>query len=54
MTSYNGYYKKDNIELSFTCDKRIQIKTSDGIIFLGIIKNKSVLKQVLKMVGVIE
>jgi hypothetical protein len=54
MTSYNGYYKKDNIELGVAYDKRIQIKTDEGFVFLGIIKNKSELKRLLNQLGIYE
>jgi len=53
MTSYNGYYKKDNIELSYTYDKRIQIKTCEGITFLGIINNPEELKFILKRLNIL-
>ena len=61
MADNNGYLftKEDKdfitawIELRFwTNSKRVQIKKIDGIVFDGIIKNKSEFKRILKQVGI--
>ncbi len=55
--SYAGYYIKDNIQLAWFYDKsgvEITERTKSGIgnkrLFSGKIKNKSELKQILKMI----
>jgi hypothetical protein len=54
MTSYDGYYIKDDIELGIIWDhKRYQIKRKgEGIIFVGAIKNKSELVKLLKQLNI--